>query len=217
MVDVSMVPTPEQVDTWLADAYAAATPVHAVRTGALYPAAAAVFLERGFTVIDRLVLLERTLLQNRTGRRKREATSARLRRARRRDLATMAAIDQAAFPVGWRNDVASLSAIAGATPSARTRLARIGDADSHTVGFAITGKAGTTGYLQRIAVCPDAQGRGVGRRLVDDAVEWLKRRGANRALVNTGVDNLAALQMYERASFDPLDDQLVVLEHRRMS
>ena len=43
------------------------------------------------------------------------------------------------------------------------------------------------------------------------------RRGANRALVNTGVDNLAALQMYEQASFDRLDDQLVVLEHRRVA
>ena len=96
----------------------------------------------------------------------------------------------------------------------RTRLAHVGHHD-RAVGFAITGKAGTTGYLQRIAVCPDAQGLGIGRQLVDDAVGWLMRRGANRALVNTGVDNVAALQMYERASFDPLDDQLVVLEHRR--
>ena len=72
-----------------------------------------------------------------------------------------------------------------------------------------------TGYLQRVAVRPDAQRLGIGRQLVDDAVEWLMRRGARRALVNTGVDNLAALRMYEQASFDRLDDELVVLEHRR--
>lgn len=215
MVDVSMVPTPEQVDEWLTNAYTAPTQVRAVRTGALYPVAAAVFAERGFTVIDRLVLLERALQQSRAGTRDRHAATVSLRRARRRDLEIIAAIDQSAFPAGWRNDMASLGAITDATPSARARLARVGRSDARAVGFAITGKAGTTGYLQRIAVHPDAQRLGIGRRLVDDAVEWLMRRGASRALVNTGVDNLAALRMYERASFDPLDDQLVVLEHRR--
>jgi len=215
MVDVSMVPTPEQVDGWLADAYAGPRPVHAVRTGALYPAAAAVFGALGFTVIDRLVLLELALPLNQPVRRDRPAGAADLRRVRRRDTETMASIDQAAFPTGWRNDIASLSAIADATPSARSRLARVSRSNSAAVGFAITGKAGTTGYLQRIAVRPEAQRLGVGRQLVDDAVDWLMRRGASRALVNTGVDNLSALRMYERASFERLDDQLVVLEHRR--
>ena len=127
----------------------------------------------------------------------------------------MAAIDQSAFPAGWRNDGASLGAIADATPSVRGRLARVGGSDARAVGFAITGKAGPTGYLQRIAVHPEAQRLGIGRQLVDDAINWLMRRGANRALVNTGVDNLAALRMYEQASFGRLDDELVVLEHRR--
>lgn len=207
-----MVPTPGQVDAWLDDAYTGPTPLTAVRTGALYPAAAAVFVERGFTVIDRLVLLERALLGTRVDRAARAERPARLHRVRQRDVATMAAIDQSAFPAGWRNDAPSLGNIAGATPSARSRLAR---SDGRTVGFAITGKAGTTGYLQRIAVLPDAQRLGVGRQLVEDAIEWLMRRGASRALVNTGVDNLAALRMYARASFERLDDQLVVVEHRR--
>jgi ribosomal protein S18 acetylase RimI-like enzyme len=212
MADVSMVPTPDQVDAWLDDAYAGPDAVTAVRTGALYPAAAAVFVERGCTVIDRLVLLERALLGNPTNPTARADRPARLHRARRRDLATMATIDQSAFSEGWRNDAASLDDIADATPSARGRLAR---SDGHPVGFAITGKAGTTGYLQRIAVLPAAQRLGVGGQLVEDAIEWLMRRGASRALVNTGVDNLAALRMYARASFERLDDQLVVVEHHR--
>jgi ribosomal protein S18 acetylase RimI-like enzyme len=217
MVDVSMVPTPEQVDGWLAAAYTASDPVLAVRTGALYPGAAAVFAERGFDVIDRLVLLERALLHQQPTRRDRRARTAGLRRARRRDLRTMAAIDQSAFPAGWRNDVTSLDAITDATPSSRIRLARLDRSATGTVGFAITGKAGTTGYLQRIAVRPDARRLGIGRQLVDDAVDWLMRRGASRVLVNTGDDNRSALQMYEQASFERLDDELVVLEHRRAS
>jgi len=215
MADVSMVPTPDQVAGWLSHAYTTPSPVMAVRTGALYPAAAAVFAEQGFAVIDRLVLLERALLGIQPRRRDRPHGTAGLRRARRRDLATMAAIDQSAFQAGWRNDGASLDAIADATPSFRSRLARVGGSETRAVGFAITGKAGTTGYLQRIAVRPEAQQLGIGRQLVDDAINWLMRRGASRALVNTGVDNLAALRMYEQASFERLDDELVVLEHRR--
>jgi ribosomal protein S18 acetylase RimI-like enzyme len=216
IVDVSMVPTPEQVHGWLADAYASERPVTAVRTGALYPAAAAVFTACGFTVIDRLVLLERALLGNQPERRGRATRESSLRRVRRRDLDTLAEIDQSAFPAGWRNDPTSLSEIADATPSARSRLAHAGGrSDNRPLGFAITGKAGTTGYLQRIAVHPDAQRRGVGRQLVDDAVDWLMRRGASRALVNTGLHNAAARRMYEQASFERLGDQLVVLEHRR--
>ncbi len=220
-----MIPTPEQVQGWLADAYDlapvtrsanATPPMSAVRTGALYPAAAAVFADCGFTVIDRLVLLERALLDAPARLRNRPAASASLRRVRRRDLTTLAEIDQSAFPDGWRNDAASLSEIADATPSARSRLANAGGrSGSRAFGFAITGRAGTTGYLQRIAVRPDAQRLGVGRQLVDDALGWLVRRGASRALVNTGIDNVAALRMYEQASFERLGDQLVVLEHRR--
>jgi ribosomal protein S18 acetylase RimI-like enzyme len=215
MVDVSMVPTPDQVDEWLDEAYTASAQVRAVRTGALYPAAASVFADRGFTVIDRLVLLERTRLEKRRDRRDRRMGPAGLRRVRRRDVETMASIDQSAFPAGWRNDIASLNAIADATPAARSRLAHVGHSDATPVGFAITGKAGTTGYLQRIAVRPDAQRLGIGRQLVDDAVDWLISRGASRALVNTGIDNRAALRIYEQASFERLADQLVVLEHHR--
>ncbi|MCH9836129.1 MAG: GNAT family N-acetyltransferase [Ilumatobacter sp.] len=214
LADVSMVPTSDQVDGWLAAAYAAPSPVVAVRTGALFPAAAAVFAERGFVVIDRLVLLERALHGNHLPKHQQHET-ADLRRARRRDLETMASIDQSAFRPGWRNDGVSLAAIANATPSFRSRLAYVRRPHSSVAGFAITGKAGSTGYLQRIAVHPKMQQLGIGRQLVDDALKWLIRRGTSRALVNTGVDNFSALAMYERASFERLGDELVILEHRQ--
>ena len=218
MVDVSMTPTAEQVADWLATAYAAPEPdrvsPRAVRTGALYPAAADAFLDCGFVVVDRLALLERTL----TGpqpRRRRDRTVA-LRRVRRRDLPDLAEIDQGAFPDGWGNDATSLREITDATPAAHSRAAYSrGRSSGPALGFAITGRAGTTGYLQRVAVRPQARRSGIGSELIDDAVEWLMRRGASRALVNTGRDNHAALRLYERASFERLGEELVVLEHHR--
>lgn len=221
MLDVAMLPTAEQVESWLDEVYGVqatrgAQPPDRVRTGALYPAAAAPFIDCGFEVIDRLALLERPLLAPipRAGRASVEP--AQLRRVRRRDVATIADIDQTAFPSGWCNDADSLARITSATPVARRRLATdSGLGSRRDVGFAIVGVAGSTGYLQRVAVRPDAQGRGVGRQLVDDALRWALRRGANRMLVNTAVDNTAALRMYRSAAFDLLDEQLVVLEHRR--
>ena len=59
--------------------------------------------------------------------------------------------------------------------------------------FAITGVADRVGYLQRLAVDPTAQRRGLGRTLVADSLDWMQRRGATTAMVNTAFDNNAAL------------------------
>ena len=216
LLDVAMVPTAGDIDGWLDDAFRGRGPtLRALRTGALYPAAANAFVERGFVVVDRLALLERPL--HAPPRRRPDAPGpATLRRARRRDLSTIAQIDQAAFPAGWQNDAASLARINAATPRTLRRLALVDIGGTRrAVGFAMTGSAGSTGYLQRLAVHPDARGRGIGAQLVADALRWLVQRSATRVLVNTGVDNVPALRLYESASFEMLDEQLVVLEHRR--
>jgi ribosomal protein S18 acetylase RimI-like enzyme len=217
LLDVGMVPDADQVTEWVRTAYDntddSRPPRTALRTGAMYSAAAAVFMRAGFEVVDRLALLQRTI--ERDGPRPpRPDGVATLRRGRKRDLAALARVDQTSFPAGWRNDAESLDEIASATPRARTAIAQLGR-PRETVGFALTGLAGTTGYLQRLAVSPDARRNGIGRQLVDDAVAWLTRRGAARALVNTGIDNPDAQRLYEAAAFRLLDDQLVVLEHRR--
>lgn len=216
-----MVPTTEQVEDWLTTAYDVPSGVRqpqTLRTGALYPRAAAAFAAAGFEVADRLALLERPLDEAMPRRRAAPSAPASLRKARRRDLDALAAIDQSAFAPGWRNDARSLGQIADATPRSLRRLAQLpGVAARRPVGFAITGLANTTGYLQRLAVHPDGQRQGIGAQLVDDALGWLTRRGARRALVNTAVDNVAAIDLYTAASFEMLDQQLLVLEHHRES
>lgn len=214
LLDVEMVPTLDDVDRWIADVVDGAGPdVHLVRTGAMFPDAAAAFLDRGFVVADRLALLERPLIGPSHAPARRAPSGVSIVRLRARDRPAAADVDQVAFPDGWRHDSTSLADIAAATPQARQRLAlssrRTG---RRPVGFSIAGKAGTVGYLQRIAVHPDARRRGVAAALVDDALTWLMRRGAARALVNTGLGNDAALRLYERAGFRRRDDELVVLE-----
>jgi ribosomal protein S18 acetylase RimI-like enzyme len=84
--------------------------------------------------------------------------------------------------------------------------------DSSTIsGYAITGRSGRNGYLQRIAVHPNARNRGFGRTLIADALWWLRRRAVDRALVNTQLDNAAALSLYESCGFRRLPIGLCVL------
>ena len=79
------------------------------------------------------------------------------------------------------------------------------------VGYALTGRAGTAGYLQRLAVRPGAQGQGVGRALVLDGLHWLRRHRVERVLVNTQLANARALNLYLGVGFVVETDRLAVL------
>ena len=68
-------------------------------------------------------------------------------------------------------------------------------------GYAVTGRSGNRGFLQRLAVEPRLQGRGLGRLLVLDALGWLGRRRVERVVVNTQLDNGRALELYEGLGF----------------
>ena len=103
-----------------------------------------------------------------------------------------------------------------ATPAHRARAI---DSDPATArapiaGFAITGRAARTGYLQRLAVHPDWQGHGFGFSLALDSVTWMRRRRLTRAVVNTATDNTVALDLYGRIGFRVLPQGLAVLTRR---
>ena len=68
-----------------------------------------------------------------------------------------------------------------------------------------------TGYLVRIAVHNRAQGRGVGVRLLAEAVEYFARAGVTRILLNTQEDNVRAHRLYEWFGFDRVEPSGFVL------
>lgn len=153
------------------------------------------FLEDGFEVREELHLLSHDL----TGLPviAREAGGARLRRGHRWDRARTLEVDGLAFPAFWRLDRAGFEDAMTATPHARHRVATIG----RVVGYAVAGRAGARGYLQRLAVDPGVAGRGIGAALVVDALHWMRGRGVARAVVNTQVANERALALYLRLGF----------------
>lgn len=121
-------------------------------------------------------------------------------------------VDAKAFQNFWRFDSLALNDAKVATPTRRYRIARI---KGKVVGYAITGRAGTRGYLQRLAVDPEVQGKGIGSALVADSCRWLINRGATQSLVNTQETNHGALGLYERLGFRQEPNGLVVLKWER--
>jgi GNAT superfamily N-acetyltransferase len=177
----------------------------AALTAALSPIEQGPFLEAGFTEHERLHLLAHNLLALP------EAPPASLRRARRSDRRTILAVDAAAFPMFWRLDDDALDDAVAATPQSRFRVGL--DSDRAAAGYAVTGRAGTRGYLQRLAVHPRAQGAGMGSALVVDGLRWLRKRGACEALVNTQEGNERAVELYEHLGFHRRPGGLAVLRH----
>jgi ribosomal protein S18 acetylase RimI-like enzyme len=174
-----------------------------VLTAALTAAEQPVFHSAGFTVHERLHLLRHDLRAVAPAK----VAGIKMRRARRWERSSLLAVDHAAFDPFWRLDPASLVEAVQATPVSRVRVA----VDGGIVGYAITGLAGDTGYLQRLAVNPSHQGRGIATALVDDALSWLRSRNATAASVNTQEANDRALLLYERTGFVRVEPGLAVL------
>ncbi len=153
------------------------------------------FLRAGFVEHERLHLLHRDVERVHAPR------DVALRKARAEDHPAVLAVDALAFRPFWRFDEQSLDDALRATPASRMRVA-VEPSGDRVVGYAVTGRAASRGYLQRLAVDPACQRRGIGTALVADGVRWLRRWGAREVLVNTQEDNAAALALYRALGFE---------------
>ncbi|MFZ9627869.1 MAG: GNAT family N-acetyltransferase [Ilumatobacteraceae bacterium] len=175
-----------------------------VRTNALGESMRQLAESAGFREVQELVLLEH--LQ--PGDAPIPARLTRRLAPSAHDVASV--IDQQAFGPEWALDPGAIDDVCGATPRHRARF--VGGAGGQMAGYAITGRDVRQGFVQRLAVAPDQQRTGVGRALVLDALRWLAFWRVRRVLVNTAVDNHAALELYLSVGFTPLAERLRVLE-----
>lgn len=171
-----------------------------VVTNALAPGEALAFVDAGFSVRERLHLLAHDLSEL-------PEAEHPTRRAKRDDRGAVLALDTRAFDPFWRLDDPGLTNALDATPTTRFRVA----GDGRVLAYAITGRTGRHGYLQRLAVHPDARRSGYGRTMVVDGLRWLRRHAVAQALVNTQLDNTDALAMYESCGFRELPAGLCVM------
>lgn len=121
-------------------------------------------------------------------------------------------VDATAFAPFWRLDRAGLKEALRATQHRRLRVV-LGPRHK-VVGYAICGASGGRGFVQRLAVLPEAQGHGVGKRLLLDGLHWLRGLSAGQIAVNTQLGNDAALALYHQVGFRDDPAGLSVLSAR---
>ena len=60
---------------------------------------------------------------------------------------------------------------------------------------------GLDAYLEELYVVPERRGRGLGRALLEAAMDYARARGAEHIDLNTSEDDVAARALYERTGF----------------
>jgi ribosomal protein S18 acetylase RimI-like enzyme len=133
-----------------------------------------------------------------------------LRSQRSFDVA--ARLDHLAFDSGWGLDVDGIEEACRATPVHRIRLAVT--ATDEPAGYMVTGRNGSAGFIQRLAVDPAYEGQGVATSLLQDGLGWLAKRRVTDILVNTHLDNQRALSLYQRIGFEQLPLVSGKIDHR---
>lgn len=181
--------------------------IRRVLTTALDEADQQTFVAAGFTVHEELHLLRHEL------ERIPKPPAHRLRRGHGgRDLIGAVEVDRAAFGPDAHLDVPGLRGARAATPASRFRVfGGHGRSWRRPDAYAVCGLSAGGGYVQRVAVAPDARRQGLGSALVVDGLRWFQRRRAGYAMVNTQVGNDAALALYVGTGFVPLPNHLAVL------
>lgn len=62
---------------------------------------------------------------------------------------------------------------------------------------------GPAGFIHDLLVTDEARGLGIGERLLDAAVGWLKERGVPRVMLWSAARNAGAQRLFERHGFKP--------------
>lgn len=114
------------------------------------------------------------------------------------DLEEVHALEQALFgPDAWT--VGQFWSELARVPESRSYV--VARSEGRIVGYAGTFAVGPEVDVQTVAVAADAQGRGIGRLLVQHLVEHARQAGARVLHLEVRADNAPALALYERLGF----------------
>lgn len=119
-----------------------------------------------------------------------------LRRAEPRDIPTLLALEELCFEQIWRYDPASFADILFTHP-----YFVVAELNEQVIGYQFNALDGEYGYLVRIAVHPAYNGRGIGARLMAEAIRFFKSAHSTRIMLNTQEENTHAHRLYEWFGF----------------
>jgi ribosomal protein S18 acetylase RimI-like enzyme len=132
-----------------------------------------------------------------------------LSRPSRATIDAILGVDASAFGTEWSLDTTTFEEALKATRHWRIFVSR---AENRIDGFVLAGVTQSHGFIQRLAVHPNAQREGVASALLTSALNWTQSRRCTNTVVNTDHNNEAALALYHKFGFATLDYGLSVLE-----
>ena len=83
-------------------------------------------------------------------------------------------------------------------------LSRVATDGSVIVGVALCGHDGRRGHVYHLAVDPAYQGRGLGKRLLDESLADLRRTGVKRVIIMVADDNASGRQFWKRSGWEEI-------------
>jgi ribosomal-protein-alanine N-acetyltransferase len=155
---------------------------------------------RRLTEVITLVKLDRALPQ--VG-----APEIYMRPAADADIPAVVAIDRAAFTPHWWHSEETMYRRA-----AKSSYFSVAEIEGKVIGYVEGDIRLPTAHLNRIAVHPAHQGRGVGRKLLNSTLRTFWRSGAERITLNTQADNTYSQRLYRRFGFEPTGDRVTAWE-----
>jgi ribosomal protein S18 acetylase RimI-like enzyme len=83
-------------------------------------------------------------------------------------------------------------------------LSRVATDGSAVVGVALCGHDGRRGHIYHLAVDPAYQRRGLGKRLLDESLEGLRRIGVKRVIIMVADDNPGGREFWKRSGYEEI-------------
>jgi ribosomal protein S18 acetylase RimI-like enzyme len=84
-------------------------------------------------------------------------------------------------------------------------LSRVAEADGKIVGVALCGHDGRRGWIYHLAIAPAYRRQKVGKLLLDDCVNGLRKTGLKRAIILVAGDNPAGHEFWLRNGWENID------------
>ena len=83
-------------------------------------------------------------------------------------------------------------------------LSRVATDGSAIVGIALCGHDGRRGHIYHLAVDLAYQGRGLGKRLLDECLEVLRRAGLKRVIIMVADNNPSGREFWKRSGYEEI-------------
>lgn len=164
-----------------------------------------ILIGAGFEIRQDIVLLQ---LKVKNAQPPSAPQGIRIRTMEEADLSATTKADLAAFGKFWHNSYDSLQ-----RAYSQALHATIAEDESGLVGYQISTGNPFGAHLARLAVQPQAQGRGIGAALADDLISYLSAHRIERLSVNTQSDNHASLALYKKMGFVRTGEYFPVLAY----